>query len=127
MSTLTAAEAANPVPFAHVYRLPIEPLEHVLTLHGGLAELGLRRSDGPPDTDHGRFVERVTRSWQRARTQGWVSIWVADELCVHLLRVHPSFVYGDAWWDTLAAVDRAKGVADDLETRIPAADIAATA
>lgn len=29
-----------------------------------------------------------------------VSALVADRVCVELLGMHPSEVYGDAWWDT---------------------------
>lgn len=29
----------------------------------------------------------------------WVTVAEADELCVRAFRVHPFFVYGDAWWD----------------------------
>lgn len=115
MSTLTAAEAATdaltdptlaspPLDPRTMYRLPVEPLEHAVSLRGGVAELGARR-DADDDESHQRWVERTMRSLNRARRQGWVSVWAADELCVHLLGVHPAFIFGDIWWDTLATVD----------------------
>lgn len=106
VSSLTAAVAANPSPSsALIYRLPVEPLAHAIELGGGMANLGLRRN---PDGESDPMLERLYRAWTRARTQGWVSIWMADELCVHLLGVHPSFLYGDGWWETLATVDEAR-------------------
>lgn len=115
VSTLTAAQAATQTtsiqspaagssPARTLYRLPVEPLEHAVALRGGVAELGARRDAGA-DQEHQRWVERTMRSFNRARRQRWVSVWAADELCVHLLGVHPAFIFGDMWWDTLAEID----------------------
>jgi hypothetical protein len=90
----------------------VEPLEAAVPIGGGLAELAVHRSDDLP-TDRARFVERVHRGWQRAKTQGWVSVWAADEICVKVLGVHPAVVFGDAWWQVMEDIDVYNGVTDD--------------
>lgn len=47
--------------------------------------------------------DAVWKLVQRARTQGIVPFWSADVICVRLLGVHPASVYGEAWWDVIAA------------------------
>lgn len=39
----------------------------------------------------------------RARSQGLLPFWTADLICVRLLGVHPASIYGEAWWDVIAA------------------------
>lgn len=41
----------------------------------------------------------LEKSIARARRDGFVTAYTADQLCVHVLKVHPVMVYGDTWWD----------------------------
>lgn len=47
--------------------------------------------------DTRRLTPRLSRSWYRARKQGWISLEMADEILCHL-GLHPNDVYGAAWW-----------------------------
>lgn len=60
-----------------VIRLPVEPMYHWV--------------------DTRRLTPRLSRSWYRARKQGWISLEMADEILCHL-GLHPNDVYGAAWW-----------------------------
>lgn len=40
----------------------------------------------------------VRRVLARAKLHGYVSVSVADEVCVRALGMHPVEVYGDAWY-----------------------------
>ena len=79
--------------------LPSAPLLRVLEASGGLAASGLR-CHADDTVEHRRLVERLQRSYERARNQGgWVTVVAADELCVRVLGVHPVQVFGPLWWD----------------------------
>lgn len=41
---------------------------------------------------------RFARMWHRGQASGFITVSAADELCVHLLRMHPSEVFGDLWF-----------------------------
>lgn len=41
---------------------------------------------------------RLARAWHRAKKDGRITVSMADELCIHLLHLHPAEVYGDLWW-----------------------------
>lgn len=38
------------------------------------------------------------RAWLRAAASGWVTVPAADVLAVRVLGLHPSLVFGPAWW-----------------------------
>jgi hypothetical protein len=42
--------------------------------------------------------KQLDKAIWRARRSGTFTLASADELCVRYLRVHPSYVFGDAWW-----------------------------
>lgn len=45
------------------------------------------------------FGPRLARLWFRAQAAGRVTHYAADEICVHMLRMHPVEVYGSAWFE----------------------------
>lgn len=98
------------LPSVHVPRLPVEPLVDLIDRQGGLRALGVRHRDGDP-AEHVRWVERIYRSYLRCRERGWISIYDADEMSVKVLRLHPSQVWDDGWWDALESADAAPSAA----------------
>lgn len=43
--------------------------------------------------------EALARAWCRAQAKGWITVGMADEICVHLLKMHPAEVYQEMWWE----------------------------
>lgn len=66
-------------------RVSAEPLLRLLAVRGGPAACG---------AGEGTAEEQALL---RARRQGWVTIWAADELAVRLLGMTPLEVWGDEW------------------------------
>lgn len=72
--------------------LPAEPLLGWLAANGGMKAVM-----------QGHHYQSRQRDWsskvvERARAQGVVRVDIADEFCCKALRVHPSQVWGEAWW-----------------------------
>jgi len=59
--------------------------------HGGVPLGGLSGTDNTQS-------KRWQRAWHRAKKDGRITVSMADELCVHMLHMHPAEVYGDLWW-----------------------------
>jgi len=78
--------------------LPVRPLAALVAAAGGLAACGIRHHPGDL-IDRIRWAARLQRAYTRALTGGLISLRLADEICVHGLRQHPSEVYGNLWWD----------------------------
>lgn len=78
--------------------LPIRPLAKLIAAHGGLAACGIRHHPGD-FADRIRWAARLQRAYTRALTRGWISLRLADEICVHGLLQHPAEVFGNLWWD----------------------------
>lgn len=47
----------------------------------------------------------LRRAYQKAKLEGSLTVWQADELCIRLLGRHPSEVYGEAWWRSGSLLD----------------------
>ena len=77
--------------------LPIGPLAQAIESRGGLRACGLRYEPGD-DPDHIRRVERLARAYLRARARGHIGIYIADELALGALGVHPAAIYGLDWF-----------------------------
>jgi len=84
-------------PSSAVPRLPIDPLASLIAAHGGLRACGVRQHPGD-SLDRIRWVARLQRAYLRARCRGWIGLYLADELATALW-LHPSEVWGTAWWD----------------------------
>lgn len=65
--------------------LPSGPLVSLVEALGGPAECGA--------------LGTLRRAYHRAKTNGDLTVWQADELSHRLLGVHPWFVWGDEWWE----------------------------
>lgn len=71
--------------------LPAAPLLAAVQARGGLRACGVRREETPG-------AERLTKAYYRAVQRGWLNCFVADELAVAVLGLHPAAVWGDAWF-----------------------------
>jgi hypothetical protein len=60
--------------------------------------------------ERSNLSDSQSRQLLRARTRGYISIWLADEICCSVLRLHPVTVFGQNWVDALAAHDRLRKV-----------------
>jgi hypothetical protein len=96
------AHHAHPAPVRTPRRqppvLPIRPLSTLIAARGGLAACGIRYHRGDL-IDRIRWVARLQRAYTRALTLGWISIRLADEICVNGLLRHPAEVWESQWWD----------------------------
>lgn len=94
----TSSGTATPVAHQHCRepRLPIEPLEYVVTRRSGWSAVVSASGMEP-----GPELMRLTRTFFRARLRGWVSLADADQMAVRLLGLHPCLVWGSGWWDAL--------------------------
>ena len=68
--------------------LPLAPMRRHLTAVLETTGEGLERAIGAG----------LARKWYRAQMAGGVSPAIADELAVKVCRLHPSAIWGDAWW-----------------------------
>jgi hypothetical protein len=88
------------VPNFHVH-LPVAPLVEALERRG--KEVGQTpRSDGgsyPPGVRTLFAGGPEYRNMFRAKLAGTVTIDFAEHLCFDILGVHPSEVFGEAWWE----------------------------
>src|SRR5690349_976605 len=41
---------------------------------------------------------RIEKNLSRAKARGLIRWDIADEICCHMLRLHPAEVFGDIWW-----------------------------
>lgn len=76
-----------------VPRLPSEPLRRAISAKHRETVADTKPRRGPMPADPAlTLVEAET-----------VTVYRADHLCVKHLGLHPSLVYGDDWWDAVAA------------------------
>jgi hypothetical protein len=73
------AKGPKPAP-----KLPVEPL---LAFHGDMNTLSIARA-----------LHCANSHIYRWKRDG-IGIWMADQIAVKKLGVHPSAVWGDLWWD----------------------------
>lgn len=94
------------------------PLAHATAKRGSLSSL---LSQSALDA---KACSRLTRAWTRAIASGAVGWRTVDEVCCVLLRIHPSELYGNAWFDdvTHAQVDE-QDIDDEVAGIDPASDI----
>lgn len=71
-------------------QVPAAPLLRFVMLRGGPAACGARE---------GTAAERALL---RARRNGWLTIWAADELAVHLVGLTPVEIWGEEWLNAAA-------------------------
>lgn len=64
-------------------RVPAEPLLRQLHLRGGPAACGVQAHSAEE------------KALERARTEGSLTVWAADQLAVRVLGVHPLLVWGE--------------------------------
>lgn len=87
--------------------LPADPIIFFVEGRGGL-----HATLDPDSVDRAELI-RLRVAYHRANTDGRVTIAMADELCIHVLGLHPMLVYGDDWLlagtATWPAHDPAKG------------------
>lgn len=97
-------------PDRRIPRVPLQPLSDYIARLGGprnLPATGVRFGHlADPTCESDRTEEELTRvQWlegqlAHARRYGdMMSMYTADEICCDYLRVHPTAVYGDAWYD----------------------------
>lgn len=85
--------------FSPAPRVPLEPLERVLgtdSLAALATALGGTRGT--------REYEAAERTLCRARREGGITVWKADEWACRL-GLHASNVWGDEWWAACADAD----------------------
>lgn len=98
------SETAPPLPAGEQRRLlglgwlPSAPILDLIDAKGGLRGCGVRRGRGG-----NREADRLAKIYQRARRKQVIHVYAADELCILVLHMHPSFVWGEQWWEAIAA------------------------
>jgi hypothetical protein len=84
-------------------RLPAQPLMEAIVGQPLDSDFG---SSGPF-----KVLELNTgialRSWHRWIAEGGIPVLSVDNLCCHHLHVHPSAVYGAAWYEAWTRADEA--------------------
>jgi hypothetical protein len=87
------------MPKGQPLHLPARPILDRIEWKGGLAAI---LPGGEQDPDYGR----IRKALNRAKDSGAMTVYLADELAIKLLKTHPSFIY-PIWFDLNSENSRA--------------------
>jgi hypothetical protein len=74
-------------------RLPLGPLLAVMPM----GRPGLSEWQTAGTSTITSLPPKLERAWYRSKQQGWITLYMADQVCCALGK-HPAEVYGAEWW-----------------------------
>jgi hypothetical protein len=83
--------------------LHVVPLVQAIEGRGGLAACGVHANTQGHDEDDTREFSRLHRAYHRAIKAGRLTVFSADTIAIKALGMHPALVWGEEWWDAIAA------------------------